>query len=197
MIVANDASEDRFVTVVVEAEHGTKPPLVESRTIRSGTAVTFDEVVPSVGSYRVVVDTADGLGGTFDWAVTDVLDTLRIRIDDGVSFSRPVLCDPDCSGVDLGGTATGYPDGGFDPRGRRAGTELRVRNVSEGARAVRVRVADGDVLDYRYRIPPSAMLVIPVPQRSGETAVRIDVGGGRTSEFDWAMETDPVRDVRV
>lgn len=195
--VANDAAEDRFVTVVVEAEHGTEPLLVESRTIRSGTAITFDGVVPSTGSYRVVVDTAAGPNDTFDWQVTPVLDALRVRIDDEVRFSRPVLCDPDCPGVDLGGTATGYPEGGFDPRGRRAGSELRVRNVGGGARTIRVRVADGDILDYRYWVPPSTMLVIPVPQRSGETAVGIDLGSGRTREFDWAMEADPVRDVRV
>jgi hypothetical protein len=37
------------------------------------------------------------------------------------------------------------------------------------------------------------LLTIPVPQRAGETAVRIDVSDGRVRAFDWAMETDPVR----
>jgi hypothetical protein len=195
MTVVNDAATDQFVTVVVEAD--TEPSLVESRTVRSGTAVTFDGVVPSTGSYRVVVDTADGLGATFDWQVTDVFDTLRIRIDDDVRFSRPVLCDPGCRGVDLGGTTTGYPEGGFDPRGRRAGSELRVHNAARVAAVVRVRIAGGALLDYRYRLPPAVTAVVPVPQRAGETPVRIDVEGRSSERFQWAMERAPVRRVTV
>ncbi|WP_318568225.1 hypothetical protein [Salinigranum marinum] len=193
--VANDADADRYVTVVVESEAGSA--FVESRSVRRGTAVTFDGVVPATGTYRVVVDTAAGPRGTFDWPVTSQLPALRARLTDEVSFSRPAACDPDCGGVALGGTATGYPAGGFDPRGRRAGSELRVHNADAVPTVVRVRVADGAVLDYRYRLPPAVTLVVPVPQRAGETAVRVDVDGGDTRRFRWAMETNPVRRVTV
>jgi hypothetical protein len=192
--VVNDGT-DRYVTVVVESGAGTHH--VESRTVRGGTGVTFDGVVPGPGRYRVVVDTASGPRGTFDWAVVPPLDRLRIRLADGVTFARPLTCDPDCPPVALGGRATGYPEGGFDPRGRRAGSTLRVHNAAGTAREVRVRVADGSILDYRYRIPPAVTLVVPVPQRAGETTVRIDVDDGETETFAWAMETDPVRRVVV
>jgi hypothetical protein len=195
--VANDADADRYVTVVVESESGSESVFVESRSVRRGTAVTFDGVVPSAGTYRVVVDTGSGPRGTFAWPVMPQLPALRVRLTDAVSFSRPAVCDPDCAGVALGGTATGYPVGGFDPRGRRAGSELRVHNADAVPTVVRVRVAGGAVLDYRYRLPPAVTLVVPVPQRTGETAVRIDVDGGDARRLRWAMETNPVRRVTV
>jgi hypothetical protein len=193
--IVNDAAEDRYVTVAVESARETQ--FVESRTVHGGTGVTYDGVVPSPGSYRVVVDTDAGSRGALDWRVTGTFPALRVRLTDGIEFARPVVCDPDCPGVGLGGTSTGYPDGGFDPRGRRAGSELRIHNAGEGSSVVRVRVADGAVLDYRYRLPPAATLTVPVPQRAGETAVRIDVDGDPTHAFGWAMETNPVRRVTV
>jgi hypothetical protein len=195
LTVANDADADRYVTAVVESDAGSD--FVENRSVRRGTAVTFDGVVPTTGTYRVVIDTAAGPSGTFDWPVTSRLPALRVRLTDEVSFSRPAACDPDCADVALGGTATGYPAGGFDPRGRRAGSELRVHNADAVPTVVRVRVADGAVLDYRYRLLSAVTLVVPVPQRAGETAVRIDVDGGNTRRFRWAMETNPVRRVTV
>jgi hypothetical protein len=129
--------------------------------------------------------------------VTTTLTALRVRLADDVAFSRPVVCDPDCPGVSLGGTATGYPEGGFDPRGRRAGSTLRVRNAGDESRVVRLRVAAGAVLDYRYRLPPAVTLHVPVPQRSGETAVRVDVDGATGRTFQWAMEREPIRRVVV
>ena len=193
--VVNAAAEDRYVTVAVESAGETQ--FVESRTVHGGTAVTYDGIVPSPGPYRIVVDTDAGSRGTFDWRVTGTLPALQVRLTDGIGFSRPVVCDPDCPGVALGGTSTGYPEGGFDPRGRRAGPELRVHNAGDGSSVVRVRVADGAVLDYQYRLPPTATLTVPVPQRAGETAVRIDVGGDPTHAFGWAMEANPVRRVAV
>jgi hypothetical protein len=196
----NDAVEDRYVTLVVECGDGTV--FSENRTVRGGASVTFEDVVPSPGSYRVVVDTAVGVDGEFDWTVVGPGDTLRVEIDRGVGFWRVVRCDPDCVDVSLGGTSTGYPDGGFDPRGRRAAPTLRLRNAGAADQAVRLRVAEGDVLDYRYGLPSAAMLRVPVPQRSGETRVAVarlgasgDVVGSRT--YDWAMERSPTLDVRV
>lgn len=189
LTVVNDAAADRYVTVVVD--DGEDTLLVESRIVRQGTAVELDGSIPT-GDYRVVVETASGVRDQFDWTVTSSLSTLRVRVNAGVRFSRPALCDPDCP-LALRGTSSGYPDGGFDPRGRRAGPELRVYNPGDREERVRIRVADGAVLDYRYRVPPSVLLTVPVPQRSGETAVRIDVAAGRVRAFDWAMETDPVR----
>ncbi|WP_380681455.1 hypothetical protein [Salinigranum sp. GCM10025319] len=183
------------MTVAVESARETQ--FVESRTVHGGTGVTYDGVVPSPGSYRVVVDTDAGSRRAFDWRITETLPALRVRLADGIWFSRPVVCDPGCPGVALGGTSTGYPDGGFDPRGRRAGSELRVHNAGEGVSVVRVRVADGAILDYRYRLPPVVTLTVPVPQRAGETAVRIDGDGDRVHAFRWAMETNPVRRVTV
>ncbi len=191
--VVNDADEDRYVTVAVDRDGETV--LVESRTVRSGTALTLDGRVPP-GTYRVVVETASGVRDRFDWRVTPSLATLRVRVAAGVRFSRPLRCDPDCA-LAVRGEATGYPAGGFDPRGRRAGSELRMYNAGEREEQVRLRVADGTVVDYRYRVPPAVLLTVPVPQRSGETAVRIDVENGRVRAFDWAMETDPVRYVML
>jgi hypothetical protein len=189
LTVVNDAATDRYVTVAVD--DGDDTLLVESRTVRQGTAVELDGRIPT-GDYRVVVETASGIRDQFDWTVTSSLSTLRVRVNAGVRFSRPALCDPDCA-LAVRGASSGYPDGGFDPRGRRAGSELRVYNPGDREERVRIRVADGTVLDYRYRVPPSVVLTVPVPQRSGETAVRVDVAAGRGRSFDWAMETDPVR----
>ena len=156
----------------------------------------FDYVDYSGDTYRVVVETASGIRDGFEWRVTPSLATLRARVAAGVRFSRPLRCDPDCV-LAVEGKATGYPDGGFDPRGRRAGSELRVYNAGEREERIRVRVAGGALLDYRYRVPPAVLLTVPVPQRSGATAVRVDVEEGRVRAFDWAMETDPVRYVML
>jgi hypothetical protein len=189
LTVVNDDDADRYVTVAVD--DGDDTLLVESRTVRQGTAVELDGRL-SPGEYQVVVETASGIRDQFDWTVTPSLSTLRVRVKAGVRFSRPALCDPDCA-LAVRGASSGYPDGGFDPRGRRAGSELRVYNPGDREERVRIRIADGGILDYRYRVPPSVLLTVPVPQRSGETAVRIDVAAGRVRTFDWAMETDPVR----
>ncbi|AUV83341.1 hypothetical protein C2R22_18225 [Salinigranum rubrum] len=143
-----------------------------------------------------MVETASGVRDEFDWRVTPSLATLRVRVAAGVRFSRPLRCDPDCT-LAVEGEATGYPDGGFDPRGRRAGSELRVYNPGEREERIRVRVGGGALVDYRYRVPPAVLLTVPVPQRSGATAVRIDVESGRVRAFDWTMETDPVRYVML
>lgn len=198
--VVNDAVEDRYVTLAVE--DGDETVFVESRTVPGGTSARFDNVVPAGGRYRVVVDTAAGVRGAFDWDVTAPLETLRVELGDEVRFSPVVRCDPDCDGVSIAGTSTGYPSGGFDPRGRRAAPRLRVRNVVADELVVRVRVADGSVLDYRYRIPPGTTLLVPVPQRSGETQVAVDrptSDGGRTTggTYRWAMERSPTLDVSV
>jgi hypothetical protein len=198
--LVNDAREDRYVTLAVE--RGEETLFVESRTVRGGTSVRFDGVVPTAGTYRIVVDTAAGLDGAFDWQLDAPVDTLRVTVGEAVSFSPVVRCEPDCPGVSLGGTSTGYPDGAFDPRGRRVASTLRLRNTSAAARVVGVRVADGDVLDYRYRMPPSTTLRVPVPQRSGETRVavtRFDAAGDvvGTRSYRWAMERSPTLEISV
>lgn len=191
MTVVNDGNEDRYVTVAVERAGETV--FVDSRTVRGGTSRQFDGVVSEAGGYRVVVDTAGGARGRFDWQVTEAFGDLQVDVGETVTFSRVVRCDPDCHGVSLGGSATGYPNGGFDPRGRRAGSRLRVRNDASEARRVRVRVAGGAVLDYRYRVPPTTTLTIPVPQRSGETRVDVERLDGEGNEtYQWSMETSPV-----
>jgi hypothetical protein len=194
--VVNDGNADRYVTVAVE--RGDETVFVDSRTVRGGTSRVLERVVPESGSYRVVVETADGVRGRFDWAVTEALGDLRVRVGEEVTFSQVLRCDPDCRGVSLGGSATGYPDGGFDPRGRRVGSTLRVRNDATAARSVRLSVADGAVLDYRYRVPPTTTLEVPVPQRSGKTRVDIErTDGGGSETYQWSMESSPVLDVWV
>lgn len=191
MTVVNGGSDDRYVTVAVERRGETV--FVDSRIVRTGTSQQFDAVVSESGEYRVVVDTADGTRGRFDWSVTEAFGDLRVDVEESVTFSRLVRCDPDCRAVSLGGSATGYPEGGFDPRGRRAGSRLLVRNDAAAARRVRVRVAEGAALDYRYRVPATTTLEIPVPQRSGETRVDVERLDGRETEtYQWSMETSPV-----
>lgn len=197
--VVNDASEDRYVTLVVE--RGTETVFVESRTVRGGTSVRFADVVRGDGPYRVVVDTASGVGGRFDWEATVPIDTLRVDVGTDVAFSQVVRCEPDCEGVSLGGTSTGYPDGAFDPRGRRVASTLRVRNGGRDARRIRLRIAEGAVLDYEYRVPSATVLVVPVPQRSGETPVAVDRVGedeeAASRRYGWRMEQSPTLDVDV
>lgn len=198
--VVNDSEESRYVTLAVEREGETL--FVESQTVHGGTSVRFDGVVPATGTSRIVVDTAAGVSGQFDWQPTASVDTLRVELGDEITFSAVVRCEPDCEGVSLGGTSTGYPEDGFDPRGRRVASTLRLRSTATTPQVVRVRVADGDVLDYRYRMPTSTTLRVPVPQRSGETAVvvsRLDDAGGVRGRrrHQWAMERSPTLDIGV
>lgn len=208
IVVSNPDPTARFTTVAVEDARG-ETVFVESESVPGDAALAYPEVVSESGAYRVVVETADGVVAEATWRVEGPLGDLRVTLGPTIEVVTTARCVPDCPPVSVGGEAVGFPDGGFDPRGRRAGVELRLGNRTAGDRRIRVRLGEGGGLfDYRYDVPPGVEAVVPVPQRSGETRLAVDArdldaSGSRTTPstgslaYDWAMESSPKLTVRV
>ncbi|SFG57818.1 hypothetical protein SAMN04488063_2477 [Halopelagius inordinatus] len=186
------------MTVVVETDAG-ETVFAESRRLPADTGSRFPAAVRQSGRYRVVVETAEGARTAFEWDATGPVGDAAVSVtDDGVTATQLVRCAPDCDPLSRGGTARGYPRGGFDPRGRRADCEIRLRNETDETRWSYVRVGRTPrILDYRYRIPAATTISLPVPQHSGETHVVVETTDDETTSLVWRMETTPRLVVRL
>jgi hypothetical protein len=197
-ILVSNAGVERYVTVVVETQTG-ETVFSESGEVPADAGVRFPRAVSRPGQYRVIVETAAGERTTFEWDATPPVGDVEVAIGGrGVEVTQLVQCTPTCTPLSQNGTASGYPSGGFDPRGRRAGCEVRVRNDGDDVTDVRLRVGGATpTLDYRYRVLPTTTLVVPIPQRSGRTAVVVEFGDGERISFEWPMESEPTLVVRT
>jgi hypothetical protein len=164
---------------------------VDSATIPAGREATFPDVVETGGDYVVVVETADGERATHDWRVTDNFDGLAVGVADGVTFRNAARCGPDCALAVDGETsaAADLPligDGSgqwFTP------ATLVVTNPTASDREVGLRLSlrGETLLDYRYAVPATSQLTVPVSYRSGAYDLRVAPESGDTVEEVWRV----------
>jgi hypothetical protein len=153
--VANDSGRSRFVTVVVTTTGG-RELLVASRAVADSATARFPRIVARRGTYRVLVETADGRRLDREWRVTDVRGDFEAVLDRGVSAFQHATCAPDCPPLSTGGDLATYATG----EGR--GT-LFVTNRRDEPAPLEVRLASDyrTVLEYGYEVPPDVRIAVP------------------------------------
>lgn len=153
--VENDSGRSRYVTVVV-ATAGGRDLLVASREVDDEATARFPDLVAKRGTYRVIVEAADGQRLARRWEVTDARGDFAARLDAGLTARQTARCSPECPPLSTGGEVADFDAG--DARGtfyllnRRAESvpvELELRSD--------YRVA----LRYRYEVPPDVQVAVP------------------------------------
>jgi hypothetical protein len=187
--VRNPALRAQFVTVVVE--HGDRTVYVDSASVPPNASVEHGRLLGSTGTYRVVVETADGRRLERDWRIEGVLGGLDCLLSDPVEAVQVARCAPDCPPLSRGGTETGLAFD--DPSGLEpwSGTTLEVTNRTDTSREVSVTVTGrGDRrLAYDYQLPAWTRVFLPLVSGGGEFGVAL-TSGGETARYDWqARET--------
>jgi hypothetical protein len=152
--VENDSGRSRYVTVVVATSDG-RDLLVASQEVDDESTARFPEVVAKRGTYRVVVEAADGQRLARPWRVTDARGDFRARLDRGVTGLQTARCTPNCPPLSAGGEIApddGDVQGTFGLLNRR---DERVPVQLELASDYRV------ALRYGYEVPPDVQLSVP------------------------------------
>jgi hypothetical protein len=181
LFVRNASTRDRYATVVVT--DGARE-VVESRSVAPAASIGFPALVARPGTYRVVVETADGRRATADWRAAAPLPDLAVDLRAGVAVRRLGQCTPACP--PLSTVRTGSPPG-EDAR------TVVVDNGGDRERVASVRVDDGGdgdrLLDADYRVPARSRLRVPVARRPRYRATVATDGGVATRE--WAAAAVP------
>jgi hypothetical protein len=183
--VRNPTLTPAFVTVVVE--HGDRTVYVDSRRVPPNGSVEHGRLLGSTGTYRVVVETADGRRLERDWRVEGVLGGLDCLLATPVEAVQVARCAPDCPPLSLGGTETGLAFD--DPSGLEpwSGTTMELTNRTDTTRTVSVDITGrGDRrLAYDYRLPGWTRVFLPLVSGGGEFGVEL-TSGGETARYDWS-----------
>jgi hypothetical protein len=164
---------------------------VDSATIPAGREATFPGVLRTAGDYEVVLETADGERVTHDWRVTDTFDGLSVSLGEGVTFRNAVRCGPDCS-LSVGGESGDAGDLPLigDGSGRwYSPATLIVTNPTATDREVGLRLSlrEETLFDYRYVVPATSQLTLPVSYRSGAYDLRISPERAGTIDDVWRV----------
>jgi hypothetical protein len=187
--VRNPTLTPTFVTVVVE--HGDRTVYVDSASVPPNATVEHGRLLASTGTYRVVIETADGRRLERDWRIEGVLDGLDCLLSEPIEAVQVARCAPDCPPLSRGGTETGLAFD--DPSGLEpwSGTTLELTNRTATTRTASVRITGrGDRrLAYDYRLPGWTRLFLPLVSGGGAFGVEL-TSGGETVRYDWsARET--------
>jgi hypothetical protein len=185
--VRNYGPTERFLTLVVR--DGDRDVFVASRTVAAGESVAFVDLIATTGDYRVVVETADGGRYRGEWAVSDAFEDLRIELTPEVGVRRLARCTPDCGPVSVGGEVGVSFEirtdvSAADALGRPPAIALD--NGAADARRARLRVRDGDGLqfDYEYVLPAGVRAVVPVRPSRPQCRVTVRTDEGAVGH-DW------------
>lgn len=182
-VVHNRGDEVRYVTVAVY--DGDRTAASRTFEVAAGASASVEDALAAAGTYRVVVETADGERAVHEWRVTGDAGDLEVVVDDGVAFWEAMRCAPACPAAEGGVSARlPYKSGAA---GREPAT-LVVENPADAPRRVSVTVADlhTTVLDYAYVVPARTRLRVPVTAAEGVYAVRAR-SGGETREYTWSV----------
>jgi len=188
--VRNLASGDRYLTAVVTAggDDGTEL-LADSVAVPAGETVSFRDLIATEGRYDVLVETADGARRRYDWKLGRAFGDLWVDLTPDVSFSRPVLCGPDCPFATAEGERTvAYeipPDLAVgDALG--ATPALAVDNDTGGRSQARLHVWNQGRLRFAsgYDLPADVRLVVPVYPASRRYNVVLRTTEGEAI-YDW------------
>ncbi len=180
-------STERYVTLVVR--HGDEDAFVDSRTVRAGQSITLSDVVATAGEFEVIVETADGSRGRFEWVVEEGFSGLWIGIGDTLESRRIALCTPDCSGI----SADGEVQPSFGLRTDIDATTALDRaasvvldNATDATRTARLQLWDGPerLFEYEYRLPSRVRALVPLRPSRPQYQVRVRTADGE-SRHDW------------
>jgi hypothetical protein len=177
--VRNFGATERFLTLVVRDDD--QDVFVASRVVGAGESVAFPALVATSGEYRVVVETGDGNRRRDDWIVSDVYGDLWVELTPEVEIRRLAHCTPDCHGVSTGGevrSSLTIPRGLSAPEALDRGPAIALDNGTGETRAARIRLWDGEALqfEYGYTLRSGVRAVVPIqPSRPRyRVAVRTD-----------------------
>lgn len=180
--LVNETDQEQYLTVVVEHEDETV--LYENLTVPGRDQTAFRSVVASLGTYRVVVETADGARLDRPWLVRRGVTQLGVRVTpDELRSWQQVTCDPDCRALDATGDAVDLPvTSGDDNRP----APVLLQNVSDATRRVDLNVGfDGEtLLDYSYHLLPGLAAVVPVSTRMGVYDVTVATADS-SQRYEW------------
>lgn len=195
-VLRNDTDRERYVTLAVF--DGDSPVFSESQALSPGAAGAFPLAVTAGRRYRVVVETTDGVREEYPWTVLDSFDSVVVRLGPETTFRRVARCTPDCGEFSRGGEATDLPRRSGIFTGWYSPATLMLENPGDRRRRVRVSVRGeaGRLLDYRYELPATSRLVVPVTQDGGRYEVSVEAGG-RTRQRTWHVPEELELHVRV
>jgi hypothetical protein len=185
--IRNTTPTERFVTLVVRYDD--EDAFVDSRTVRPGRSITVSDVVATAGEFEVVVETATGSRGRFDWRVEDGFSDLWVGVGDDLDFRRLALCTPDCPGLSANGE--GRPSLGLrtdvtttEALDRAAAVVLD--NATDATRTARLQLWDGParLFAYEYRLPSRVRALVPISPSRPQYQVRVRTADGE-SRHDW------------
>ena len=193
--VRNLSSTDQFVTAVVTPEENgidggdETEILVDSVAVPSGETVSFRDLIATEGRYSVIVETADGARRRYDWKLGRAFGDLWVDLTPDVSFSRPVLCGPDCPFATAAGERTvAYEIPSDLTVGDALGATpaLAVDNDTEGRSRARLHVWNQGRLRFAsgYDLPADVRLVVPVLPASRRYNVVLRTAAGEAI-YDW------------
>jgi hypothetical protein len=187
--VRNPTLTTQFVTVVVE--HGDRTVYLDSASVPPNASVEHSRLLGSTGTYRVVIETAEGRRLERDWRIEGVLGGLDCLLSDPIEAVQVARCAPDCPPLSQGGRETGLAFD--DPSGLEpwSGTTLELTNRTDTTRAVSLTITGrrDRRLAYDYRLPGWTRVFVPLVSGGGEFGVEL-TSGGETARYDWsARET--------
>lgn len=183
VVVENETARSRYVTVSVY--DGDANVYVEGRTIPPDGRAVYRSVVTADGEYRFVVETEDGDRIDRRFRVTGVRRDLSVRVGESIDAWQPVVCDPDCAPVSRGGTTEPLPYRGESlPLDAPASVHLVNDGNEPRIVTLRARTSDVQVVNYRYRVPPSVRVVVPAFGDLRDVTVSATVDG-TTTTTDW------------
>jgi hypothetical protein len=183
--VRNPTPTAQFVTVVVE--HGDRTVYVDSATVPPNAAVEHGRLLGSTGTYRVVIETAEGRRLDRDWRIEGVLGGLDCLLAEPIEAVQVARCAPDCPPLSRGGTETGLAFD--DPSGLEpwSGTTLELTNRTDATRDVSLTITGrrDRRLAYDYRLPGWTRVFVPLVSGGGAFGVELTSDGG-TARYDWS-----------
>ncbi|MFB6108507.1 MAG: hypothetical protein ABEJ82_06670 [Haloplanus sp.] len=190
--VHNRTDESGYVTVVVA--DGEREVFVGSRSVPAGQTVHFDGLVTRRGTYRVVVETADGARAVHDWVVTDRWSGRSLSVSltpDGVETSQFAFCTPACPPMESSGTAVSLPQEDPTDPGRETAGAVLLHSRRDHAAPVRLVVRrDRTLIDYTYRLPAGVTAIVAVADRPGTYDVRVEGPDGALA-VPWHLPEEP------
>ncbi len=190
--VRNLGSTERYLTVVV-SDHE-RDVFADSASIPAGETASFTGLLATAGTYDVLVETADGDRGRYEWEVRAELDDLWVDLTPTLSFRRPVLCLADCAfavaGVDDGdddqAVAYDVPADLDVAAALGRAPALALDNDDAGSRRVRLHVWQAGSLHFAstFVLPADVRLLVPVypANRRYDVVVRTPDG---EAIYDW------------
>ncbi|AUV83418.1 hypothetical protein C2R22_18675 [Salinigranum rubrum] len=191
--VRNLGSTERFLTAVVSDDE--REVFADSAPVPAGETASFPDLLATAGTYDVLVETADGDRGRYEWDVSEELDDLWVDLTPGLSFRRPVLCLTDCAFAVTDGDDDGDGDQvvAYDvPADLDVAAALgrvpalALDNDATESRRVRLHVWQAGTLHFAstFVLPADVRLLVPVSPANRRYDVVVRTPDGEAI-YDW------------